>query len=41
MIKGKVLFALGALAVILFAVAMHLHGPDFVRNIHGGKLWPW
>jgi hypothetical protein len=28
-------------AVGALAVALHLYGPEFVREIHGGKWWPW
>jgi hypothetical protein len=40
MLKLKtLLIAVGALGAA--AVALHLFGPEIIKEIHGGKLWPW
>jgi len=40
MFKLKTLLILvGGLAAT--AVALHVYGPEFIKEIHGGKLWPW
>jgi hypothetical protein len=39
--KPKLLLVAAVVGVVAFAVALHLFGPEFVREIHGGKLWPW
>jgi hypothetical protein len=38
---GKMLLAIAVVAVAVCAVALHLFGPEFMHEIHGGKLWPW
>jgi len=35
------LLLLAAVGIVGAAVVLHLHGPEFPREIHGGKLWPW
>jgi hypothetical protein len=37
--KLKLLLGIGVLAAA--AVALHVLGPEFAREIHGGKWWPW
>jgi hypothetical protein len=37
----KIKLLLGIVALAAAAVALHLLGPEFLRDIHGGKLWPW
>jgi hypothetical protein len=39
--KPKLLLIAAVVVVAVFAVALHLLGPEFAREIHGGKLWPW
>jgi hypothetical protein len=39
--KGKLLSAIAVMAVAVCAVVLHLLGPEFTRELHGGKLWPW
>jgi hypothetical protein len=39
--KAKLLLVIAVVAVAACAVALHLLGPEFAREIHGGKLWPW
>jgi hypothetical protein len=39
--KPKLLLIAAVVVVAAFAVALHLLGPEFAREIHGGKLWPW
>jgi hypothetical protein len=40
MLKAKTLL-MAAAALGAAAVALHLYGPEFLKEIHGGKLWPW
>jgi hypothetical protein len=35
------LLVVATLAVVAAGVALHLFGPEFLRELHGGKLWPW
>jgi len=39
--RSKVLLVVAVVAVAAFAVALHVLGPEFAREIHGGRLWPW
>jgi hypothetical protein len=39
--KPKMLLVGAVVVVAAGAVALHLFGPEFVREMHGGKLWPW
>ena len=33
--------AWGVAAIVVLAVGLHLFGPEVMKEIHGGKLWPW
>jgi hypothetical protein len=37
----KIKLLLGIVALAAAAVGLHVFGPEFVREIHGGQLWPW
>jgi hypothetical protein len=39
--KSKTLLIVAVVVVMAGAVALHLLGPEFARELHGGKLWPW
>ena len=35
------LLAIAIGVVAAAAIALHLLGPEFMRELHGGRLWPW